>query len=83
MQLFSPSSDWCNDTRSHELRRVSQKVFYALFDMAAPQMTLVLGQMAPHKQDQAKMILKNHVVSEHSTKQVNYDDRLNITGGWG
>ncbi|CAL8143600.1 unnamed protein product [Orchesella dallaii] len=75
--------DWCGDTRSHELRRVSQKVFYALFDMAAPQMTLVLGQMAPHKQDQAKLILKNHTTSEQAVKSTNHDDRSNISGGWG
>lgn len=76
--------DWCSDTRSHELRRMSQKVFYALFDMAAPQMTLVLGQMAAHKQDQAKMILQNHVTSsETSPKPVNHDERVNISGGWG
>ena len=62
---------------------MSQKVFIALFDMAAPQMTLVLGLMAPHKQDQAKVILKNHVSADHSPKQANHDDRLNISGGWG
>ncbi|CAG7826096.1 unnamed protein product [Allacma fusca] len=67
-QLVEKILDWCGDQRSHELRRVSQKVFYALFDMAAPQMTIVLGQMAPHKQDQAKAILKNHVTQEPPVK---------------
>lgn len=78
------SVDWCGEMRSPELRRMSQKVFHALFDMAAPQMTLVLGHMAPHKQDQAKLILKNHVAHDSSPKKVNqsFEERVNIGGEW-
>jgi hypothetical protein len=71
--------------RSPELRRMSQKVFHALFDIAAPQMTLVLGNMSPYKQDQARAILKNHVVNEESPRKVNkhsLDERVNIGGEW-
>jgi len=76
-------TDWCGDTRSPELKRMSHNVFHALFDMAAPQMTFVMGQMAPHKQDQAKLILKNHPNHESSLrKKPSVDERVNIGGEW-
>jgi hypothetical protein len=77
-------TDWCGDTRSPELKRMSHNVFHALFDMAAPQVTLVLGQMSPHKQDQAKAILKNHPVHENSLRKPKQqvDERVNIGGEW-
>ena len=52
--------------------------------LAAPQMTLVLGNMSPHKQDQAKLILKNHVANVESPRKVQHslDERVNIGGEW-
>lgn len=78
------TTDWCGDMRSPELKRMSQKVFHALFDMAAPQMTLVLGSMPTHKQDQAKAILKNHVPMNDSPRKPRpaLDERVNIGGEW-
>lgn len=52
---------------------MSQKVFYSLFGMAAPQMTLVLSQMPTSKQDQAKSILKNLGSQESSALSTTSD----------
>lgn len=78
-------TDWCGDVRSPELRRMSQKVFHALFEMAAPQMTQVLGNMSPHKQDQARAILNNYVANnDESPRKIKHsvDERVNIGGEW-
>lgn len=74
--------DWCGDTRSHELRRMSQKVFYALYDMAAPQMTVIFGQLPPHKQDQAKQILINHGSADNSPSKGGGNNH-DLSVGWG
>ena len=60
--------------RSHELRRTAQKVFHALFDMATPQMTIVMGRLSTVKQDQARTILRVHV------QEINNQEAADVCG---
>jgi len=53
--------------------------------MAAPQMTLVLGQLHPSKQDKATAILKNEVPHRspiHKYSSPGNDTRMNALSGW-
>jgi len=68
--------------RSHEVRRTAQKVFTALFDMATPQMTLVMGKLSPAKQDQAKSILRTHPTQQQQTPTNHQPSNQQDPLGW-
>ena len=74
--------DWSGDMRSHELRRTAQKVFHALFDMATPQMTLVMGKLSVAKQDHAKAILRNHISQDPHPQPINQQQQSPDVCGW-
>jgi len=66
--------------RSQELRRTSQEVLRSLFDMTAPQMARVLGQLPHDKQDQAKAILENQRSQSQPDTPRTGEDTVDMSG---